>query len=69
MYVSRLLLIKLREVLVPRRCVYIDLFRIWYGTLILPIRGPDINHGIPPQVEEARVLHLVCTHCIGHELD
>ena len=69
MYVSCLLLIELREVIVPRRCVHIELLRIGHGTLILPIRGPDINHGVSPQVEEGRVLHPVDPHCIGHELD
>jgi hypothetical protein len=64
MYVSRLLLIILREVLVPWRCVHIELFRIGHGIRALPLYRPDIKHGIPPQVEEGRVLHLVIPHCI-----
>ena len=67
--VSSLLLIKLREVLDPRRNIRIELSHIGHGGLILPLFSPEVKHGVPPQVEEASVLHPVYPHSIGHNLD
>ena len=57
----------MREVIVPRRSVNIKFFWIAHGTLILPPRGPDIKHCVPPQVKEVRILHPVYPHCIRHD--